>query len=459
MSQETEDGLVALCAWIARPDLDLPQALLARALRVLGDDLGAMLSAADEPELVRLRQTCLAGAATGGATLFAPGLPRADRIAASGYNAMAGCWNELDEGFRLTTCHAGLYVLPALLAEAEIRRLSLAQVLRALVLGYEVVTRVALAFRFGIPRVHAHAAFSSTGAAAGLALARGATAQRLCDTVCTAATLAALGPRGHLLQGLLIRNGWAAAGTACGAMAADWAAAGITGAPGSVGDVFAGILQGDPDPAALTAGLGSRWSIEHGYHKIFACCQHGHPTIDALLQLRRDYAFDPGDVTGLLVESHPLAVSLSNPDPATVLGGKFSLPHMAAAALVTGSGGSDAFGAAALADPRIARLRRLVRLGAYAPLPPAPHDRPARVTVDLADGRRLTAECLSAPGNPDRPIGDDLLLAKIRALSAPVLPGLADLVATAATDRQLLQRAWPDLLGDIAAPAPAAAPT
>ena len=35
--------------------------------------------------------------------------------------AVAADWLELDEGYRAVPCHAGLYVVPALLAEAETR--------------------------------------------------------------------------------------------------------------------------------------------------------------------------------------------------------------------------------------------------------------------------------------------------------------------------------------------------
>ena len=51
--------------------------------------------------------------------MFRGGRPRTDRISAAVANGLAGDWIELDEGFREVPCHAGVYVLPALLAEAE----------------------------------------------------------------------------------------------------------------------------------------------------------------------------------------------------------------------------------------------------------------------------------------------------------------------------------------------------
>jgi len=128
------------------------------------------------------------------------------------------------------------------------------------------------------------------------------------------------------------------------------------------------------------------------------------------------------EIREIVVETHPLAVPLANPRPLTTLGAKFSLPHAAAAAVVTGSGGADAFMSTTLHDPLIARLRDRVSVAAYEPLPPAPDDRPARVRIRYQDGRERIAECRSAQGGPDRPFPPSVFIDKITALTAPVYP-------------------------------------
>lgn len=82
------------------------------------------------------------------ATVFAVGAPRLDRVAAVCSNGMAIAWCELDEGFRNASCHGGAYTIPALLAEAEARGLSVEQLVRAVAVAYEVTTRFALAYPF-----------------------------------------------------------------------------------------------------------------------------------------------------------------------------------------------------------------------------------------------------------------------------------------------------------------------
>jgi 2-methylcitrate dehydratase PrpD len=415
----TDAALTALCEWTAACAwADIPPATRQRSAEILADDLAAVLDAAEEPEVAALRARGLARGGRGAAALMAAGLPRTDRLTAASCNGVAACWVELDGGFRPVPCHAGIYVWPALLAEAEATGASFGEVLRAHALAYEIVTRIALAFRFGTPKLHAHAAFAS------------------------------LGPRGHMVEGVLIRNGWVGAGAACGLLAADYAEAGIGGAAHSVADVYGTLLGGAGDAAQLTADLGARWSVAQGYHKTFACCQHGHPTVDALLQIRARDAVAPAEVSEIVVETHPLALALDNAAPATTLAGKFSLQHIAASTLKHGTADAAAFGAASLTEPEVARLRQAVRIAPWENLPEPPHDRPSRVTVALRDGRRLTAECLSAPGNPDRPIGAAALAAKLAA-AAKVLPGLPRLAGRTPTEAAAARR-WQDVLAELA---------
>ena len=91
---------------------------------------------------------------------------------------------------------------------------------------------------------------------------------------------------------------------------------------------------------------------------------------------------------------------------------RFSVPHAAAATLLVGNAGPDAFTTKTLTDPDIAALREKVRLQPFSPHRPAPNDRPSRVTVVYGDGERATAECLSARGGPDRPFTDAEILRK-----------------------------------------------
>jgi 2-methylcitrate dehydratase PrpD len=451
--EQVETSIRALCRWAAETRVsDIPPEAMRRAVRVLADDLSAIVGARDEPEVRRFHEKVLAGTHRGEATVFRGGRPRTDRVSAAVANAVAADWLELDEGYRVTPCHAGLYVIPALLAEAETTNLRFDEMMRALVIGYEVVTRVARGWKVRATTMQSHGRYGAVGAAAGIAIARQLHPGAIENAISAAATLIGPAPRNHLAEGILVRNAWPAAGAWSGMMAVEWSECGITGAAGAFHDVYGTVLGGEAEPARLTERLGESWAILDGYTKIYACCQHLHSAVEAALELKEKSLPQQRleEVAAITVETHALALPLVNPSPQTTLAAKFSMSHAMAAALVMGSGGADAFAAATLADGRLARLRERVRVKAWEDVPPPPNDRPARVVVELAGGERLTAECLSAQGGPDRPLPPETVLQKMSALAVPAYPrvrGVFEALMTLPATRRA--QGWDDIITEI----------
>ena len=151
-------------------------------------------------------------------------------------------------------------------------------------------------------------------------------------------------------------------------------------------------------PEALTDGLGTRWAIANGYHKMFACCQYTHSAIEASLQLREKFAGRSAELEQIVVETHPLAMQLTTVEPETTLAAKFSIPHAAAAIAARGSAGQESFAETTLQDAEIAKLRRIVEMRPHPSVGAWPNDRPARVTWRFRNGEQGAAECLSARG-------------------------------------------------------------
>ena len=435
-----------LIDWAARCELkDIPQPVLARAATVLADDLAAMIGARDEPEVASFHRRVIERARHHEATVFRGGNARVARMDAAVANAVAADWLELDEGYRPTPCHAGLYVLPSLLATAETEDRSCSELLRAIVLGYEVVTRIARGWKQRALNMQSHGRYSAVGAASATSLLQRLDAGTMFNAVTAAATLVNPSPRTHLVAGALVRNVWPAQGAWSGLMAVEWAGCGIAGSPDAFYDVYSDVFGGTAEPAALTEGLGTSWALLEGYTKLYACCQHLHATVEALLDLR-PAVLEAGAIDGIEsveIATHALARPLMNARPDTTLGAKFSLPHAAASALVMGSGGAEAFAFETLARSDIERLRRKVKVKPYDRDLPPPNDRPARAEVKLGDGRVLSAECLSARGGADRPLPLSTVDDKLAALAAPAYPAIAATLAPIrALDGKALQRGW-----------------
>ena len=171
-------------------------------------NIAAIVAAEAEPE-VRTAQAKLTDFSTAReATVFNRTAASVYRYATAAANGTAATWCELDEGYRLAPAHAGAYILPALLAEAEAAGADTLQVLGALTLGYEIVGRCAQAFPFATMTVHPHAAFGTLGAAAGIGILRGYDADMLLATVSAGASMVFAGPYNHALEGALVRNLW-----------------------------------------------------------------------------------------------------------------------------------------------------------------------------------------------------------------------------------------------------------
>lgn len=441
-ARRISDGIDALTRWAADLDVDaVPQAIRGRAATVLADDLAAIVAARDEPELIGLTEGMKRSSGTPEATVFDGRGTRLDRYSAATVNGSAADWCELDEGYRRVICHAGLYCVPALLAEAEASGASGRDLLRALTIGYEISGRVARSFGYPTLTLHPHGSLAAVGAAASVAALRRLSAGEMAKAISTACTLVVPGPFNHTVEGALVRNVWPGVGAWSGLRAVDWTLCGITGRPESLHDVYAGAFGGEPHPEELTEGLGSDWALADGYHKLHACCQYAHSAVEASLALSA--RADASGIKAIHIDTHWKGRHLDNAVPATTLAAKFSMQHILAATARFGHAGAEAFHASTLTDPAIADLRGRVTIGAYEPEPEWPNDRPARVTWEMSDGGRLTEECLSARGGPDRPFDPSEVRGKIHGIVDEPYPAMGPVLdRLLALDRETLDAPW-----------------
>ena len=449
LRDQSAQALQHLCAWAVQAcQQELPPAIRKRSAMVLLDDLGAMVAASGEPQVKAVRQRAPKRSSKKSATIFAKHAPKSDVLNAASANGMAAAWCELDEGYRLAPCHAGAYILPTLLAEAEVRSLSLGTLLRLLAVSYEITGRFARAFPFPALTVHPHAAYATIGAVCAAALVRGCDAALFLQALTSACSMSFAGPYKHAVDGALVRNAWTAASPWIGLSAVDWAEDGIAGIPQTPYDVYVGCFNTTCKPEELTQGLGDLWAISDGYHKIFACCQYAHSMLEASLDLHDRLGMAASHaIEAIEVETHPRGLTLTGVDPDNVLAAQFSMPHAAAAVACLATGGQAAFSAQALQRADIARLRQRVVLKPYEPLAPWPNDRPARVTWILADGTRHTAERLNARGGADMPFDEATLLQKFSDNTCMVFPAMASYAQPILSGSDTLDAmAWRDLV-------------
>jgi 2-methylcitrate dehydratase PrpD len=324
------------------------------------------------------------------------------------------------DGHVLTKGHAGVAILPALLALCDGAKREHAfdgrEFLTCLVLGYEIATRAGMAQHASVPEYHCSGSWNSVGCAAVAARFLSFDEARIREALGIAEYY---GPRGQMLRTCetpsMVKDGsgW---GAHVGIAAAWLAREGYTGAP-------AVTVEG-ADAKQYWTDLGARWRIREQYFKAYPVCRWAQPAIEAALGLQGAHGFAAADIAHISIESFGEAIALGSrcSAPETTEDAQYSLPYPVAAVLVFGHLGAEEIDVPKLADPRVRRLLGLMVLsenGEYSRLFPA--ERWARVEITLNDGRKLVSEPARARGNPENPLADAELRAKYFELAEPLL--------------------------------------
>jgi 2-methylcitrate dehydratase PrpD len=377
--------------------MPLPAVVIDRAKLVLLDSIGAMAGGMQEPELQALVD---AEATTDGVTLIGTGR-RAPQTMAAFVNGVAGTTLELDEGNQFARGHPGIHVVPALLAAARAEHEG-DRLLRALVLGYEIGSRIGIASKLRVT-MHPHGTWGTVGAAVG------------------AANLSLATSRRTMLEGATVRNCFSGLSSQLGLMANMLHKSGFLGEQDAVATVYDRIVADDFQPDEMVAELGERWEIARNYFKMHAACRYTHAALDVVTGLMAEHGVDPAQVSDIQVDTYCWAAQLDHPEPGTTLAAKFSIPFAVATTLVHGAATPDAFRLPARSNPVIADLASRVQVREDVAMTAAlPAERPARVTITMKGGQRLSGAARVNRGDTEQPYDAGEIFAKFHSLADPV---------------------------------------
>jgi 2-methylcitrate dehydratase PrpD len=321
------------------------------------------------------------------------------------------------DGHVLTKGHAGVAVLPALLAAIDGgAQCTGAEFLTCLVLGYEIGTRAGVALHESAADYHCSGAWNALGCAAVVGRLLHFDNARLREALGIAEYI---GPRGQILRvcahPTMLKDGssW---GAHAGVTAALLARDGFTGAPA--------VTVEDDGVRLLWSDLGTRWRILEQYFKAYPICRWAQPAIEAALGLQRVHGFRADEIAHISIATFREAVALGSARalPQTTEDAQYSLPYPVAAALVFGRLGVDEIDQTALADTRVRRLLGVMTLTDDREFSRRfPSERWARVEIALKNGRTVRSEPAEARGDPESPLSDEELREKYFSLAVPVL--------------------------------------
>lgn len=338
---------------------------------------------------------------------------RIDALSAAFLNAAAANVHDFCDTHLRTVIHPTVPVAPALLALAELRKVSGSELLLAFILGNEIQARIGLAIspQHYDKGWHITSTCGVFGAAAGAGKLLGLSEQQLVSALGAASTQSAglcecLGfPAKSVSVGNAARNGlWSALLAEKGFAGPAEPLAGRQG--------FYNALGETPNLALVTDGLGESFEIMATSYKPYPCGFVIHPVLDCVLDWRGDHP--DIEVTRVVVRGNPLlAHRADRPDISTGRESQVSVQHAVAAALVHGKAGIDQFTDACVGDPRVATVRRKVEVlrdEAFSTIA-------AAVEITSADGKVHRLSQAAARGSDVNPLSDEDLEQKLRTVA------------------------------------------
>jgi 2-methylcitrate dehydratase PrpD len=399
---------------------DIPESIRTWARQCVLDYIGCGIAgASDELTVILLAEMQEHGGKESASILGHPGrLPAGSAAIVNGAAAHA---LDFDDVNLAMPGHPSVAILPALLALAEERGSSGADVLTAFVAGYELQCRVGRTIspgHYDVLGFHATATVGSFGAAAACAHLLGLDADKFA---------AALGIAGTQAAGLKSMFGTMCkplhAGKAAyhGVMAAKLAARGFTSRTDVIecGQGFARTHSPDfnPDRAFDTPPNG--WWIASNLFKYHASCYMTHAAIEAARKLREQHGFSPDQVDRIDVRLEESCDRICNiPAPTTGLEAKFSLRLTTAMGLAgIDTSRLSTYSREVAADPELIGLRDKVSFNFQTGIP----NTFTEIGLSLRDGSRFTAQHDSGVPATDVVHQGKRLEAKFAALVDPVL--------------------------------------
>jgi 2-methylcitrate dehydratase PrpD len=363
---------------------------------------------------------------------------RATVRAAALINGAAAHTVEVDDIFRDGIYHPGAPTIPAALALAQARRASGEAFLRAVIVGYEISTRIGAAMgRAHYKYWHNTGTIGCFGAAAAAAELLQLDRTRFAHALATVATFSA-GLQQAFRMDSMSKPLHAGHAAEAGVTAALAAAEGVIGSLDVMeGEAGYGRAMGDgPDWEKAVATLGRDFHITRMTFKNHACCGHTFAAIDGALAVQSKLGVAARDIERVKVGTYRAGLEVAHyEDPQTPAEGRFSLKYVVASALTHGSVRLAAFEPARLADPVTRELMRRVDVAIDPELDATfPGQRAARVSIAARDGRRGEHYQPTRKGDPDAPLSDRELEEKHLELAAPVIGEPAA--------RALLARLW-----------------
>lgn len=382
------------------------------ACRAVLDLVAAALPGIDAPGPRAVRHVATTTMAGGALPIWFTG-HRAGLAGAVWCNASAAAALDLDDGHRIARGHPGAAIIPAAFAAAEEVGATTEELLRAIVISYEVGVAIGAARRF----------YANTGmwSGYGVIAALGTLRRTPPDVLAHAFAIAGIsapnqlhagaGPLFPAQEGNDVKEGiaWSSL-TAVNALLL--AKAGHTGPLALLDQPEHFRLEG------LADGLGRQRYITRNYMKFHACCRHVHAPVEALLGLVAEHHLAPDSIESIEVATYAGALRIANrPEPSGFTDIQFSIPYCLALVAIDGPDALLPLTPSAMDRPDVVALARRVSLRLDPELDARfPAETLSRVTI-RSNGNTLISPVTAPRGEASAPPSWAALEGKLRQVS------------------------------------------
>ena len=323
-------------------------------------------------------------------------------------NGLNGHALDFDDGTNSGIIHLGSPIFSLLIPLAQRYQITVDDMLKAAVVGYEASYTMAVSIQPGHKAMgyHATGTCGTLGAALAASYMLGFSDEERFQAFASAC-VAASGMLKVLDDGSELKPYNVAKTALLSLTALQMAKAGFRGHADPLGGRgFLKMMTGRDDIALKPVLLNGTYAIMKSYTKPYASCRYTHPSVEAAIHLRN--RVKPEDVERIDIRTYSLAVSgHDHTDIPGSYSAQMSIPYATAAGLIYGKAGLQEFSEEAVKDEGILALTRKIHVVSDEALSAAfPDEQTAIVSIRTKSG--VYTDRVDFPkGEPENPLTDE----------------------------------------------------
>jgi 2-methylcitrate dehydratase PrpD len=405
---------------------DLPGAVIEKTKELILDQLGCQLAGSTLPWTKPAYDYVVDYGGRGGSTVVGFGFRTSAQDAAF-VNAGFGHGFMGDDTDSVCHAHLGSIIISAAMALGEREMINGDEFIKAVVVGYDVASRIGAAAPFAEGRgFHPGPIFGPFGAAACTGVILGFDENQIIDALGIAGSHSS-GLMEYSKSGGTVNRVHSSIAAYNGMRATLLAQGGVRG-PATILEGEKGFLRafsGEYSPDRITRGLGREFRVLLIELKAHCCCGTSGTTLDAISKIKEGHTIPAGEIKEIIVNASPLTFRMTGSirEPKDITSAQFSGCFGVALSLVKGGNSFREYSEEHLKDPGVRDLARKTRFILDEGLSKLPNsDIPAKVMIKLKNGDIYEQTVYAAKGSVLNPMTKEEVYQKFRGFASAVLP-------------------------------------